>query len=170
MHRYTAAVITVGISTGLMGQPRQKPAVLVMPPQSVDCPVGLFAQRHSVAAMASAGGQVPAPGRQSLWIGLWRRDTAQPVAATGKLHGMAIGPHAMNVSGAEGAEASEHFDLELKRTDKVLRRAVVEPRLLAGVSWIELTEIRFLDGTAWHSSQGSRCIAEPSGMMLIDGE
>ena len=170
MRQHVAFLAALGFGASAGCQTSPTAAVLVMPPQGVGCPVGLSARRHAAGVMAFAGSQENVAGRQTLLVGLEQRGTSQLVSAIAKLYGVSRGTHAVTLGAAVSSEASESVTLEPQHGEQSLRRAVLEPRHLQGVSWMELTEVKFADGTTWHATGDARCIAEPSGVVLVDSK
>ncbi len=169
MKKVLGLIAVLGMGAGAVAEPWQSEAVLVGPPTAAGCPVGLFAQRRAPGAVRLAGTGAPVAGGLSLLVGLEQAGAAKPVAATAELHGMPLGARPMQANGGPKGEASERFQLEPKRGERLLRQAVVKPIQLQGVSWVELTAIRFADGSEWHPSQSSRCVAEPNSVLLVSG-
>ena len=146
--------------------PSQAPVVLVQPPASQSCPVGILAQRRSPLQIDRAEDHL-APDHPLLSVQFRRLEAPPLLAVRITAHGSTGSSRLLPAAHSSATDASETFHLERTAGATDLRRGTLDPHRLSSFSWIEVTELRYADGTAWHPSAASRCVAEPNGFLLI---
>jgi hypothetical protein len=63
-------------------------------------------------------------------------------------------------------DSTETFTLRSDKRQALLHSSVWSYKL-NGVSWADLTNIEYADGTTWHASSTARCHAVPSRTLLV---
>jgi hypothetical protein len=134
------------------------------PPGNKNCPVALSARhsRDSGVVQVSPGSE---PHRQGYSIGFKPLGPRSVEQARITLHGMS-GAHVVPVKD-HPADATESFTVSPSAGPNHLFQSVVYLDKLTGVQWIEINELTFADGTAWHESANSFCRVTPNGFMLV---
>jgi hypothetical protein len=130
------------------------------------CPVNFGAQIDSRVVVRSIGDGPQNPNSQALKVTFRRVDTPTIVNASVTVHGMSSARRYLPVGQRSEANMSQTFELKPSQGSD-LRQAEVEITKMALVRWAEVTELRFADGSTWHTSAGEHCRATPSGFRLV---
>jgi hypothetical protein len=131
------------------------------------CPVGFFVnQRPDGAVIWTSSTPTPHGPGLTITFGSPARIAQLPspiVSASITVHGMSARlralPVASSVSPAD--DASETFLLAGNSGQPLLNPAIWT-RTMNAISWVELTQLVYADGTTWQASPQSQCIARPS--------
>jgi hypothetical protein len=165
----TALPAQTGSATmeGLMAQ--SSPAtVTVLTSQPVNnCPIGIAAEHTPQGGMQEVS---PSAKHHQLGynISLSAFDGRLIRQADVTLHGI-IGAHFMPTKpNAHGTDSTETFTLTQSSTPRPTFQSVVYANKLTGVSWIQVDEVTYADGTEWHQTAGSVCRVAPNGVILIN--
>lgn len=138
---------------------------LLASPSSNGCPVG-FEAKHT------PGGEVVRVSPSEKPHGTGYSLTFAPNGSRGivlakvTLHGLA-GHQVVPAGNQSGTDATEDFTVKPSAETKHRFGTVVYAEKLTGVRWVELNELTYADGTAWHASQTSTCRVAPNGYMLV---
>ena len=67
----------------------------------------------------------------------------------------------------EASESSESFSISPSVGANDRFSSVVYTEKLTGVTWVELKELTYANGTVWHDSANATCRVAPNGYMLV---
>jgi len=65
---------------------------------------------------------------------------------------------------------TESFTLERGEDNSTLPGRELWTKEMATISWVEITEVEFVNGIVWHEPKPATCTATPSGFLLISGK
>ncbi len=167
-------------------------AILTPGPASVACPIGFSVRRRAASEVLFAKDAAQIPHNQGLQLKFDHMDASNIVQADITVHGMSgnvrkmpasAGPASADPASADPASAdpasadpasadmdthtTEIFELRSKVQAASLFQSEIWMTKLNAVSWVELTEIKYADGSVWHASAGSQCRAVPNGYLLV---
>jgi hypothetical protein len=147
-------------------------------PRSEACPIGLTATQDSnQSLLRTLRGQTPPPGTdlpaQALRIAIHNKRLPRIVAVDLDVHGTSPGArviakdalHSPAAFHTEDTVKHVHLDSSVASDQRVLEDATVAG--LTSVASIEVTELRYADGSVWHSSPYAQCETPPDNIMLI---
>ncbi len=137
------------------------------------CPVGFSVdQRPDGAVVWTNAPQPPAPHGPGLDIHF--RSSASLahspiVSATITVHGMSPRLRALPIAfgSSPAADATETFSLGSNSTQPLLNPSIWT-RSMSAITWVELTQLVYADGTTWQAPSQSQCIARPSPFVLVN--
>lgn len=147
-------------------------AILTPGPASVACPIGFSVRRRAASEVLFAKDAAQIPHNQGLQLKFDHMDASNIVQADITVHGMSGNVRKMPASaGPASADMDTHtteiFELRSKVQAASLFQSEIWMTKLNAVSWVELTEIKYADGSVWHASAGSQCRAVPNGYLLV---
>jgi hypothetical protein len=147
-------------------------------PRSDACPIGLTATQDSnQSLLRTLRGQTPTPGTempaQALRISIHNKRLPRIVAVDLDVHGTSPGARIIAKDALHTPAAFHtadtvkhvHLDSSVASDQKVLEDVTVAQ--LTSVASIEVTELRYADGTVWHASPYAQCETPPDNIMLI---
>ena len=147
-------------------------------PRSDACPIGLTATQDSnQSLLRTLRGQTPTPGAdlpaQALRIAIHNKRLPRIVAVDLDVHGTSPGAriiakdalHSPAAFHTEDTVKHVHLDSSVASDQSVLEDATVAG--LTSVASIEVTELRYADGSVWHASPYAQCETPPDSFMLI---
>ncbi len=163
------------LSATLAGQsPMGGSALSLAMPVSLDCPVGVSADRLP-------GGEVlrVTPGEPASGIAMHVVFRPGPVSDAGfsaaaivgakvTLHGM-TGRGVVPAGNRHSQDQTEGFTLAPTAEAGPLYRATVRVSKLTSVTYLDVNELTYSDGTRWRASAKSVCRVAPNGYMLVAG-
>jgi hypothetical protein len=152
MHPLAATLILLTGVTSLAQAPsavrsesRASSVVLREIPVGTGCPIGFRADRQSTAQILTAGSAV---------YGLSPRSRILPAD--------------LLTSDADTTHIiSKSFELQKSSNNETLSNADVWMSKAGALRWVDLTEIRYTNGTTWHPSASTKCRAIPSNFVLV---
>jgi len=165
MRSALSPTILLILSTGLSAQSNApndtfKPAVT-----SQGCPVSFTVKRPSgLVARNARDAHDPAAG-VGLDLSFDSRRMPNIAAATVTVHGLSKGGGIMPIQHQPHA-VSEVFHLTRSADTPGLSTSEIWTQDVVFVSWAEVTQISYVDGTEWHPSEASTCRAAPSLLLL----
>ena len=139
-----------------------------------NCPVNVQATRGSAGLVATSQPNAtehakPIHDPQRALHLFFLPGTGHAVAeANLTLHGLAGAQYFPATSNS--AHPTETFAIAPTAAQNHMLAAMVYAQKLTGVQWIELTDLTFADGTAWHSSANSTCRITPNNFRLVASE
>ena len=147
--------------------PKNTSAPLPASPASRDCPVDLSANRlpGGDVLRVGAGGSPSRPAMKVTFRPASSSSTAAIAGAKITLHGRA-GGGVEPAGGRLAQEATEVFFVSPTAEAGRVFRSTLHVGRLTAVSFVEINELTYADGTRWHASEGSACRVAPSGYML----
>lgn len=164
MRRFSSLAV-LALSSGLWAQ---KTTSLTVQPQllaDANCPVGLTARHASVGAVRQVKG-APKPVYRGFELSFRPRDGRAIAGARVTLFGMS-GAHVIPAGEQLKAQRSESFTISPEAEGKKLFQSVVYAEKLTAVQWVQLDELTYADGTAWHPLADAPCRITPNGFMLV---
>lgn len=179
--RIAPLLLAFTFSIGTVSLAQHAPAasltVLSIPATVTGCPVDFGASVSSRAVLNAAhsalGQSAPANLTLSLTFakpgpdapaGADRRAVA---AASVLVHGLAGKPRVVSAGTASSDGRAQSFDLTPGKGAATLLQSSVQVDRMMFVSWAEITELRFTDGSVWRPSGNSQCHATPGGFHRI---
>jgi hypothetical protein len=142
-------------------------AILTAGPVSASCPVGFYASRTAAPTLMVTKGSSQTPPNLGLQLNFSHTDTLKIAKASITVHGASTKGRFMPADTAEATDMTETFSLQGADTAQKLRHAEVWLTKMNAVSWVDLTEIEYVDGSVWHASRFSKCRAVPSNLLLV---
>ena len=170
--RYASLLpIVLSMSFGLPAQQMTSgtATVLTLPNLGEGCPVGVGAQLDGRAVMRTAGDAKAKVDSPLLQLSFDRQDQPRIVGARVTVHGVVPTSRLLPAAEHDDANRTQSFDLDrlsAKRQDVVEREVSVTR--MTFVRWVDVTELRYADGSTWHASKEAQCRAVPSGFRLVD--
>jgi hypothetical protein len=157
------------------------PACLAAPASVANpaaCPVELSAAQHGLGQMVAVGANSPAVppdanhARQSIDLSMKNTRLQRIVAAELEVHGTSNKSRVVPAGGAvltnePTADTVRNVHLASSVPAEQLRTRTVSVNDLTSVAWISVIELRYADGSTWHTRPGAECRVTPDGMMLI---
>ena len=137
------------------------------PPPSESCPVGFSASRTAVPVMMATKSNEQYP-RLGLQVDFSHPNASKIVKASITVHGASGKGHLIPAGDAMGTDRTETFNLQSTPKIENLRSSKVWLKKMSAVSWVDLTEIEYADGSTWHASSFSKCRATPSNFLPVN--
>ena len=148
-------------------QPGKPAALVIAAPPSVDCPVGVSARQRSFAELSAVGGAAAAhPGEHGLQVQLDPESGPAIAGVTVRVWGLAPRPRFLLAHGLGDGDVSRQFDL----ASRGKAGTFLSTLWMGGVSTlvrVDVTEIRYAEGSVWRPSGKTRCTAVPDGFTEI---
>jgi hypothetical protein len=169
MRRSSLVLAVLLVSAGLPAQTSSRipPVQFMETPVPVDCPAGFSVERRSTLNVVETKGAEERRPLQGLEVKVGRKDAAGIVSADVTVHGYSARRRVLpTVSGAD-PDASESFRITGEAASLLIKE--IWMHRVNTVSWVELNEIEYANGSVWHSSAGARCNAAPSKFLLVAG-
>ena len=146
-------------------------------PSNSACPVELTAEQHGLSELVPAGGSLPSQlndrrGHQAFDLSIKNTHLQRIVAAELEVHGTSNKGRVRPARGAvlssePSSDAVRNVHLASSVPADESRTDTVSVRDLTSISWINVIELRYADGSTWHAHPGAECRVIPNGMMLI---
>jgi hypothetical protein len=144
------------------------------------CPVVLSAAQHGLGGLIAVGPNAQAPqsntnqALQAFDLSMKNTRLQRIVAAELEVHGTAKRGRVVNTSAvvltdSPAADAVRSVHLVSSVPADESRTNTVSVKNLTSVAWINVIELRYADGSTWHTHPGAECLVRPDGMMLIAG-
>ncbi len=140
------------------------PSIFVEPVRSMGCPISWVAQR---VPMTGERVLLPAAAPQtSSWgvagLELQFGHAKQGIAKVSvTVHGKTLAEGMLPAALRPSEEITENFPLERPVGVHGLASATITTHRISSVLWVELTQIRFVDGSVWRPSQDEQCRTAP---------
>jgi hypothetical protein len=150
------------------GLPAQKnyrlpPVPLMASPVPGGCPVGFSVERRSAVKVIETKGATERRQGQGLEVKLGQKDAAEIVSAEVTVHGHSAKLRVLPVS--DDTDASERFQITGEAAGLLVRE--IWMHRVNTVSWVDLNEIEYANGSVWRASANTRCRAVPSNFLLV---
>ncbi len=161
-------------SAALVAQtPKSASALLVAPPASQGCPVDLSANRLSGLEIVRVK---PGEIQPRLTMHVIFRPAIESVSPSASaivsakvtLHGMA-GSAVVSAGSGLSSDATEDLTVLPAAEAGRVYRGTVRVRKLTAVTFVEVDELTYADGTKWRASENSVCRVTPNGYLLVAG-
>jgi dipeptidyl aminopeptidase/acylaminoacyl peptidase len=144
------------------------PAQQIIPSGNEGCPIGFSAQLNGRAIARTVEDQKKNGDGPLLELTFGRRDSLKMLSASITVHGLSSSNRYLPVNQRSDEKATQTFELRPVNGAADLTNAEVWLNKILFVSWVELTEMKYADGSAWHASSGVQCRAVPSKFLLVD--
>jgi hypothetical protein len=131
------------------------------------CPVGLLVDRRSDFGMRLARDLHENGPAQGLHIRLVHLVTPRIESAEITVYGVTSRAGIVPVGDAATNEISKTFVLHPGEAGKGVQEATVWMHEVGALTRVELNSLTYADGSVWHESEGSRCLAVPSLFLLV---
>ncbi len=158
-------------SAGLMAQagPRNLTTIYTVttPPPGESCPVGFSASRTAAPVMVATKSNEQYP-RLGVQLDFFNPNASKIVKASITVHGASGKVHIIPAGDATDTDRAETFNLQNNPGIENLRSSKVWLKKMSAVSWVDLTEIEYADGSTWHASSFSKCRATPSNFLPVN--
>jgi hypothetical protein len=156
-------------SSGLMAQAGTHSSItmLMAGPVSQSCPVGFSASRTAVPVMMATKNTEQYP-RLGLQLDFSHPNALMIAKASITVHGASGKGHIIPAGDATDTDRTETFNLQSNPGIENLRSSKVWLKKMSAVSWVDLTEIEYADGSVWHASPISKCRATPSNFLPVN--
>jgi hypothetical protein len=138
------------------------------PAKSEGCPIGFNAKVDGRAIARTVEDQKKNGDGPLLELTFGRRDALKIVSAIVTVHGLSSSNRYLPVDRRSDENATQTFELRPENGAADLTSADVWLSKILSVSWVELTEMKYADGSAWHASPDLQCRAVPSKLLLIN--
>ena len=138
------------------------PAIAAGGPSSAGCPVNFSAQRKSFWAMSGSNGDRTTPKAavsQAVQLTFNQSDASKISKTSVTVHGTPS--RLQTITAATDAPKdswSESFLIERGEGGSALPTRALRTKALATSSWVEITQIDFVDGTVWKEQLGAQCV------------
>jgi len=170
--RYTSLFVSLLCASSLLqAQQQSEPAtvfvahfdpVMVIP----SCPIGFTAERNSSMELVPIhSGE--AKTHQTIRLNLAPRSGPAISEASVTVHGTHNSGLLMPVDDSIDRDISRDFQLERLPGESSLHLATVSSNEISAVHWVDLTFIKYANGTTWHTTETSRCRAHINRLVLV---
>jgi hypothetical protein len=133
--------------------------------KSEGCPIGFGAQVNGRAIARTAEDQKKIGDAPLLDLTFRRRDTPRILSASVTVHGLSSSNRYLPVDKGSDENTTQTFDLGgaagLTDTEILVTKMLF-------VNWVEVTELRYANGSEWHASSEQQCRVVPSKLRLVD--
>jgi len=179
MHRLSVALFLLAATASLAqssivsgSKPDASAVILRSIPSGTDCPIGFRANRQSTAQVLSANSADKNGPALGLHLILDQPTTSAIESIEVTVYGVSpkgrIVPTNFQSADANTRDTvSKSFLLERSANDKTLNYADVWMHQVGALSWVDLNEVRYTDGTTWRPSASAKCRAIPSNVVLV---
>jgi hypothetical protein len=171
MRGVSGLLVLVIASAGVWAQGNAGGSMIVLAgaPDSAGCPVGFSAERRSTTEVryAKDGKQLRGQGLELKFDS--PTEPKKILKANVTVRGVTGAARVMPTGSDSADDVAEIFQLGVAAGEDSLRHSSIWTQRVATVRWVDLTEVSYADGSAWHASQGVRCRVEPSKFLLVAG-
>jgi hypothetical protein len=169
--RYPSLILTMMLlsSAALLAQTgaHGTNAILTAGPASESCPVGFSASRTAAPTLTVAKRSKQNLPSLGLQLNFARLDASKIVKANITVHGASGKGHLMQAGTTTDSETTETFELHSNAGLERLFHSEISLKKMSAVSWVDLTEIEYADGSVWRASADSKCRAVPNSLLLV---
>jgi hypothetical protein len=143
------------------------------PAKSAACPIGFSAQVNGRAIARSVEDQKKKGDGPFLKLTFGRREAPKLMSASITVHGSSSSDRYLPVDkrfeeNKTDKNKTQTFDLDSGHGAAELANSEVRLNKILFVSWVEVTDLRYADGSTWHVSSDAQCRAVPSKLHLVD--
>lgn len=166
----TAILATFSFTTtSAPSQSNQPSADLVAPPSSRSCPIDFVVSRNTAFRLDRANDSNARPKEiATLDLFFHPLESRRAIrSATITVHAQAPGRRLSPASLGSEPEVTEWFTLNASSLNPVLLHSEISLHRSHLVVWVDLTELRYTDGSTWRRSIDSSCTAAPNGYRLV---
>jgi hypothetical protein len=138
------------------------------PATSELCPIGFVARIDGRAIARTVEDEKKNGDGPLLELSFKRRDAQKILSANVIVHGLYSSNRYLPVNKPSDENRTQAFQLDRNHAASGLTAAEVRVNQMLFVNWVEVTELKYSDGSAWHASSEGQCRAVPSKLLLID--
>ena len=132
---------------------------------STGCPVSVSARQQAVGQNLSiGGGHRSAPGDHGLALQFGEPEGAAIVGATVRVWGLSPRGRFLTAANGSDPDVSREFDLKLAGSKGL---SDVWMSGVSALTRVDVSEIRYADGSVWRATEKAHCTATPDGMLPI---
>ncbi len=144
------------------------PAKLQAAPGGIGCPVEATARRGSAADFLIVAGPEGA-GKPALSLTLAPREGRRITEAEVAVHALSAKGRVWALQGNGNPEPDivRRFTLTDTRATAAAFNSALALGQAATVAWVEITTLRYADGTAWHASTRAACRVTPEALTPV---
>lgn len=158
-------------SAALMAQTNthNTPALFTAGPVSRSCPVNFFVDRAPapIVRMFATDNKL-SHSSLGLEMNLARSGALKVAKATVVVHGFSNKGRLIPAATHADVDLTETFELRSDAGAEGQLHSAVWLKKMSAVSWVDLTEIEYADGSTWNASSLSECRAVPSKLLPVD--
>lgn len=156
-------------SGSIFAQAKTDPSTATLTPSlpSQGCPVNFYAKRTGGLVVHYAKDGHQDPTGQGLDLAFSKNDASRIEKIIVTVHGMSAQGDVLPVRNNSSSDIAETFILE-RHPGATTLDSEIWTRKIGPVRWVELTQIEFANGSVWQKSKESKCITEPSPLLLVD--
>jgi hypothetical protein len=140
-------------------------------PDSSGCPVGFFASRQGTSQIMSASDAAEAGPAQGLHLVLNHLNAPAIQSVEVTVYGVSpravVLPANSHAGSLANATITKTFELERQAGSTSLSDADVWMHHVGSLSRVDLISITYANGSTWHASEGFKCRAVPSNVVLV---
>jgi hypothetical protein len=139
----------------------------VRPAKSDMCPIGFGVQIDGRAVARTVEDEKKNGDGPLLELTFKRRDAQKILSANVIVHGLYSSNRYLPINKPSDENRMQTFQLDQNDGASGLTAAEVRVNQMLSVSWVEVTELKYSDGSAWHTSSEGQCRVVPSKLLLI---
>ncbi len=150
----------------LNAQRAGSPAVLQAQDASQACPVDASATRQGSGSVMATDNDGAGPREAIVSLELRPRKAHRILGATVVVHALSLKARTLPVTGAV-PDITREFHLQAgpnKKPEFTSRLSLDRP---ATVLWLDITELRYIDGSSWTAGEDAGCRVEPDKVVLV---
>jgi hypothetical protein len=165
MRSALSLILPLVFAASMSAQVNQSGAPHVLSPGEMlrGCPINFSVKREAGLVVRNAKDAKADGDGQGLQLNFGR----PVVEASLTVHGFSARSRMLPTDNAQG-NASQTFHLTRRSDADGFSSYEIWTQKIVSISWVELTEVKYLDGTEWHPAKTLTCYAEP-GLLLLTG-
>ncbi len=142
------------------------PSLLEMQPGAANCPVEATARRGSAGDFLVVAGP-RGTGNAALSLTLTPRDGRRIAEATVTVHAFSAKSRVWQLGGNPEPDIVRGFTLTDTRAGQAAFISALALAQTATIAWVEITALRYAEGTAWHAGTRSACRVTPEPLTPV---
>jgi hypothetical protein len=136
-------------------------------PDNSGCPVGFFASRQGTSQIMSASDAAEAGPAQGLHLMLNHLSAPAIQSVEVTVYGASPKNRLLPVGSESTDNVSKTFELHRATGSDSLKEGDVWMHNVGSLSRVDLISVTYANGSTWHASEGFRCRAVPSNVVLV---
>jgi hypothetical protein len=148
--------------------------VLQSQPLGANCPVGFSVNHAKTGGMLQTNSDRPhqvQPGpvhaQRRYDVTFSTLQTPRSISQAKVTLSGTSGDHLMPAGAGYGGDLTEDYTLTPTADGRHLFKSVLFADRITALSWVQLDEITYADGSKWHGTPEAPCRVAPSGFMLV---
>ncbi len=142
------------------------PALIEAQSAGQACPVDASARRQGSGSIIATDNAGSGPHEAVVSLELRPRETHRILGATVVVHALSLKARTLPVDGAV-PDITREFHLQAGPDKKPEFTSRVNLDRPATVLWLDITELRYADGSSWTAGEGAGCRVEPDDVVLV---